>query len=187
MFVGDEVRLDVGFAIARERLMRLSESGALFEPSADAYTGLARVGVAGLSKLVRVQVRELSWTDGSAGLALRWEAAGAGGGLFPVLDADLKLAALGEGTMLTLAGSYRPPLGSLGEALDRALLHRVAAATIRGFLVRVAALDESNHLGFEGNSIQGVDFLNARGACNVDLGKPLADYIEANEVEAVAP
>ena len=139
MFVGDEVRLDASFAVAREGLTRLSESGALFEPSEDAYTGLARVGVTGLSKLVRVQVCELSWTDRSAGLALRWEAAGPGGGLFPVLDADLKLAALGEGTVLTMAGSYRPPLGSLGEALDRTILHRVAAATIRSFLTRVAA------------------------------------------------
>ncbi len=41
--------------------------------------------------------------------------------------------------MLTLAGSYRPPLGSLGEVLDRAILHRVAAATIRSFLAQVAA------------------------------------------------
>ena len=139
MFVGDEVWLDVSFAIVRERLTQLSESGALFEPSQDAYTGLARVGVGGLSKLVRVQVRELSWTDRSAGLALRWEAAGPGGGLFPVLDADLRLDALGEGTVLTMAGSYRPPLGSLGEALDQAILHRIAAATVRGFLARVAA------------------------------------------------
>ncbi len=141
MFVGDEVRLDVGFAVARERLTRLGESGALSETSEDAYgPGLTRVGVAGFSKLVRVQVRELSWTDLSAGLALRWEATGPGGGLFPVLDADLKLAPDGEGsTVLTLAGSYRPPLGSLGEALDRTVLRRVAAATIRSFVARVAA------------------------------------------------
>ena len=46
-----------------------------------------------------------------AGLALRWEATGAGGRLFPVLDADLTLAPDGEGTVLPLAGSYRPPLG----------------------------------------------------------------------------
>jgi hypothetical protein len=139
MFVGDEVRLDVSFAVARAGLARLSESGALFDPSEDAYTGLARVGATGLSKLVRVQARELSWTDRSAGLALRWEAAGPGGGLFPVLDADLKLAALGEGTVLRMSGSYRPPLGSVGEALDRTILHRVAAATVRSFLIRVAA------------------------------------------------
>jgi hypothetical protein len=140
MFVGDEVQLEVGFAAARERLARLGESGALFGPSADAYgPGLTRVGVAGLSKLVRVQARELSCTDSSAGLALRWEAAGPGGGLFPVLDADLRLAPDGDGSILTLTGAYRPPLGPLGDALDRTLLHRVAAATVRSFLARVAA------------------------------------------------
>ena len=139
MFVGDEMRLEIGFAAARERLARLGENGALFGSADDAYAGLARVGVAGVSKLVRVQVRELSWTDRSGGLALRWEAAGAGGGLFPVLDADLTIAPAGAGTVLTMAGSYRPPLGSLGEVLDRAILHRVAAATIRSFLAQVAA------------------------------------------------
>ena len=41
--------------------------------------------------------------------------------------------------MLTVAGAYRPPLGSVGKALDRALLHRVAAATIREFVAQVAA------------------------------------------------
>jgi len=140
VFVGDEVRLDIRFAVARERLTRLGESGALSGPSEDAYgPGLTRVGVAGVSRLVRVQVRELSWTDLTAGLALRWEATGPGGGLFPVLDADLKLAPDGTGTMLTMTGSYRPPLGSLGQALDRAVLRRVAAATIRSFLAQVAA------------------------------------------------
>ena len=141
MFVGDEVQLDVGFAVARERLTRLGESGALFAPSADAYgPGLARVGPGAVSKLVRVQVRELSWTDKSGGLALRWEATGAGGALFPVLDADLTLVDFGaRGTLVALAGVYRPPLGVLGQALDRAGLHRVAVATIRGFLTRVAA------------------------------------------------
>jgi hypothetical protein len=141
VFVGDELRLDVGFAVARERLARLGESGALFAPSADGYgAGLARVGPGVVSKLVRVQVRGLSWTDSSGGLALRWEASGAGGKLFPVLDADLTLVDFGaQGTLVALAGVYRPPLGGLGQALDRAVLHRVAVATIKGFLARVAA------------------------------------------------
>jgi hypothetical protein len=89
--------------------------------------------------LVRVQVRELAWTEQSVGLAIRWEATGPGGGLFPVLDADLTMAPDGERiTILTLAGVYRPPLGALGAALDRAILHRVASATIRAFLAQVA-------------------------------------------------
>jgi hypothetical protein len=141
MFVGDEVRLDIGFAVARERLARLGESGALFAPSADAYgPGLARVGPGVVSKLVRVQVRDLSWTEKSGGLALRWEATGAGGKLFPVLDADLTLVDFrARGTLVALAGVYRPPMGALGQALDRAVLHRVAVATVKGFLARVAA------------------------------------------------
>jgi hypothetical protein len=140
MFAGDEVRLDVSFAIARERLSRLGQDGALTGPAEDAYgPGLTRVGVAGVSKLVRVQVRELSWTDQTAALALRWEATGTGGTLFPVLDADLTLTRAGVGTILAMAGSYRPPLGALGEVLDRAILRRVATATIRSFLTQVAA------------------------------------------------
>jgi hypothetical protein len=143
MFVGDEVPLEVGFAVAREGLARLAESGALIGASQDAYShegAHLRVGVAGLSKLVRVHVRELAQTDTSAGLAVRWEATGPGGRLFPVLDADIRLAPSGErAVLLTIAGSYRPPLGSVGEAIDRAILHRVATATIRSFLAQVAA------------------------------------------------
>ena len=64
MFVGDEVQLEVSFALARERLRQLAEVGALLGASEDAYdhgtTGLERVGVPGLSKLVQVQVRELA-------------------------------------------------------------------------------------------------------------------------------
>jgi hypothetical protein len=143
VFVGDEVKLEVSFAVARERLRQLAEVEALLGTSEDAYdhgtTGLERIGVPGLSKLVRVQVRELAWTDQSVGLAIRWEATGPGGGLFPVLDADLTMAPIEERvTILTLAGAYRPPLGAMGAALDRAILYRVASATIRAFLTQVA-------------------------------------------------
>jgi hypothetical protein len=73
-------------------------------------------------------------------MALRWEAIRPGGGLFPALDADLTLAPAGaDATSLGLAGAYRPPMGALGTALDRVILHRVAAATVQGFLGRVGA------------------------------------------------
>ena len=134
------MRLDVSFAVAWERLARLGGNGALSGASEDAYgPGLTRVGVAGVSKLVHVQVRELSCTDQTAGLALRWVATGTGGALFPVLDADLTLSPAGAGTILMMAGSYRPPLGAVGGVLDRAILRRVADGTIRSFLTQVAA------------------------------------------------
>ncbi len=169
MFVGDEAGLDVSFAVARKRLARLAEGGVLISASQAAYGrgtgGAARVRAAGLSKLVRVQTRELSGTDSSVGLAIRWEATGPGGGLFPVLDADLRLAPAGEhGTVLTMASAYRPPLGWLGETLDRAILHKIAAATIRSFLTQVAA------------QIEGQPGADRAGASGVDrAGGPSAD------------
>jgi hypothetical protein len=59
----------------------------------------------------------------------------------PVLDADLRLAPAGEQlTILTLTGSYRPPFGRAGEALDRVVMHRVASATVRNFLASMAVV-----------------------------------------------
>ncbi len=144
MFVADEVVLDLSFQAARVRLRALTRGGGLISASDDAYeteiTGLMRVGAAGVSRLVRVQFRDLPEQANATGLALRWEVTGPGGALFPVLDADVELIAAGPQTSrLTLAGAYRPPLGALGEVLDRAILHRVASATIRGFLIRIAA------------------------------------------------
>jgi hypothetical protein len=58
--------------------------------------------------------------------------------LFPALDADLEVAALGPSrTQLSISARYRPPMGAVGRALDRALLHRVAEATLKDFLDRV--------------------------------------------------
>jgi hypothetical protein len=144
VFVGDEMQLEVSFDIARERLAQLAGSGFLLNTSEDAYdlgtAGLARVGMHSVSKLVRVHSRDLASTEGSVGLAIRWEATGPGGGLFPVMDADIRLVRAGErACVLTMWGVYRPPLGALGEALDRAILHRVAAATLRDFVAQVAA------------------------------------------------
>jgi hypothetical protein len=142
MFVGDEVLLDLSFQVARARLGALTRSGLLKSASDDAYgaelTGLMRVGPPGFSRLVRVQFRDLPARANTAGLALRWEVTGPGGALFPVLDADVELVRAGpQTTWLTLSGAYRPPLGGLGQAIDRAILHRVANATIHGFLSRI--------------------------------------------------
>ena len=147
MFVGDEMVLAVGLDAAKASLAKLARSGLLAGASQDAYdegiTGLVRVGplgsAPGLSRPVEVRFLDLVSRADSALLVLRWEAVGPGGGLFPALDADLTLTPAGEhATLLTVAGAYRPPLGILGVALDRTILHRVAAATIRAFMNRVA-------------------------------------------------
>jgi hypothetical protein len=70
-------------------------------------------------------------------LPMSWTATGAER-LFPQLDADIEVAALGpHRTQLSISARYRPPMGVIGRALDRALLHRVAEATIKDFLDRV--------------------------------------------------
>lgn len=153
MFVREELRLPAEFAAARDRLGALAHSGSLLTAAqqasdvagtSDGSTGLARVGPLGpvrwLSRVVEVQFGDLVADEDSAQLALRWEAAGPGGGLFPALDADITLSRVDDhATMLTLTGVYRPPLGSVGAGLDQAILHRVAIATIRDFLGRIGA------------------------------------------------
>lgn len=72
-------------------------------------------------------------------LPLKWRAARTSG-LIPSLDADLEVAALGPRlTQLAMSARYLPPFGALGKAIDRGLLHRVAEATLKDFLDRVAA------------------------------------------------
>jgi hypothetical protein len=142
MFVGDEVLLDVGFTVARARLANLARSGMLRGASEDAYgigiVGLPGAAAPGRAGLARVQVRELAESDDFAGLAIRWEVTGPGGGLFPVLDADIKLTPVADRTtVLTLAGVYRPPAAD--GAPERAILSRAASAAVRNLLGRLAA------------------------------------------------
>jgi hypothetical protein len=70
-------------------------------------------------------------------LPISWRATGAQG-LFPSLEADLEVAPLGPTrTQLAISARYDPPLGLIGRAIDRALLHRVAEATLKDFLDRI--------------------------------------------------
>jgi hypothetical protein len=147
MFITRSLIADTSFAAARPQLAQLIDRGSLTEVSRDAYEGalpsLMRVGpfgdARGISKLVQVRILGPVWRDGTWTVWLRWEATGVARGLFPVLDADLMLMAEGtDKTRVMLNGCYRPPLGRLGAGLDRAVLHRVASATIGALLRSVA-------------------------------------------------
>src|SRR5487761_1724081 len=99
MFVAHEVALRVSLASAQARLADLARGRGLSDASEAAYkgglAGLVRVGplgdIPGASKLVQVSVLDPVYRDDAMTLALRWEATGATGGLFPVLDADISL------------------------------------------------------------------------------------------------
>ena len=72
-------------------------------------------------------------------LPLTWEPVGLEG-VLPRLDATLELGSLGaDRTQLAISARYRPPLGVVGQAMDRVLLHRVAEATLKDFLDRLGS------------------------------------------------
>lgn len=149
MFADQSVMLDLDFPAARDQFLLLAHGDRLDGMSRDAYAdGLAgqiRVGplggLPGVSKLVQVSLLDPVRRDDNVLIPMRWEATGLMGRLFPVLDANLMLCGDAEGRgVLRIAGVYRPPLGGLGEELDQIVLGRVASATIRSLLRRIAAL-----------------------------------------------
>jgi hypothetical protein len=131
MFVAHDVLLDVSFGVARPRLVGLTSDRALVDASRAAYQeGLASqarepangsgVGSFGQIRvmpgagpgiqLARVRVLAPVERRDSTTIGLRWETTGLTAGLFPILDADITLAAAGEhSTTLTLSGVYRTP------------------------------------------------------------------------------
>jgi hypothetical protein len=147
MFVSERQLLDVGLGAAQSRLVNLASRDGLSAASQQAYEGglehLVRVGplgaIPGISKRVRVSFVEPVYRDDGMTLGVRWEATGVAGGLFPVLDGDVRLTSVDEHTTeLALVGSYRPPLGGLGAGLDKAILSKVAEATMKALLRNIA-------------------------------------------------
>ena len=84
-----------------------------------------------------VELGESVRTGSKIVFPLRWTAIG-GGGLFPSLDADLEVATLRPGDPARDERSVRPPFGAVGRVIDRAVLSRIAEATLKDFLDRVA-------------------------------------------------
>jgi hypothetical protein len=95
----------------------------------DGHRIVKRVSIA-IGEPVRASAR--TW------IPISWQATGPGG-LFPVLDGELEIATLGaHRTQLAFSARYHPPLGLIGRTADRALLSRVAEATIKDFVDRIA-------------------------------------------------
>ncbi|MGA9775093.1 MAG: hypothetical protein WBU92_04140 [Candidatus Dormiibacterota bacterium] len=87
-------------------------------------------------KRVKLRLGPALRTPGRAVLPVTWVATGAQS-LFPAFEGELELGALGrQWTQLVISVNYRPPLGPLGQTIDRLALHRLAEATIKDFLDR---------------------------------------------------
>jgi hypothetical protein len=77
-------------------------------------------------------------------LDFTWQAA-QGAAFFPTMEATLNAYPLSPNeTQLDLQGRYRPPLGTLGTAIDATVGHRVAEATVLRLLrdVRMEIITE---------------------------------------------
>jgi hypothetical protein len=147
MFIGADIRLDIGFKAAEAKLANLARGGLLGRASGGAYTdwqaGLARADphgvMLGMFRLARVRVGDMVTHGESAGWAVRWEVAGRRGTLVPALDAHIKLTAAGEdATLLTVSGICHPPLTWLAAELDPAVVHQVAQAAIQAYTNHIA-------------------------------------------------
>jgi hypothetical protein len=76
------------------------------------------------------------------GAGLAWSAGviRAGPPLPHPLEGELSVRPLGPGScLLSLTGSYEPPLGALGRRLDEAMLRRAVDATVRDLATAIAA------------------------------------------------
>lgn len=141
MFVRYYVLLPLPFAEVEEALVRSPGEwvpGLARDAHAHGEALLAEVGFdlrgRRIAKQVEITLGEPLRLGGKTLLPMTWRASGAGA-LFPTLEADLEVASLGPiRTQIALSARYEPPFGAVGRAMDRALLHRVAEATVKDFL-----------------------------------------------------
>jgi hypothetical protein len=95
-----------------------------------------------IGRRVALRVGEPACWPGRCAVPISWQAERRPE-LFPRLAGVLELTpASPERTLLVLEASYSPPARAAGELADRVLLHRVAEATVRGFLERSAGVLE---------------------------------------------
>ena len=159
MFVEDFIDVELSLAEVARRLAGEPAGwlGPCAERAEEAGADLVvRIGpgglLAGARQRVRVQTGTPRARDDGMVVPLAWRTIRLQM-LFPSLEGDLEVAQLGdEGCRLTLSGQYNPPLGAVGASLDRRVLHRVAASTVRSFLREAAAAMTAPHPAVAGPS-----------------------------------
>lgn len=94
-------------------------------------------GFDGLAKEVRLEIGAHEIHRKGLVYPVKWVATGART-LFPTLSADLVLSHVGPTqTRIVFDGTYEPPLGPLGRAIDRVALRRIAESTVKGWVDRI--------------------------------------------------
>lgn len=134
----------------RVRAALTKDASAVFRSATKAAAGRTHsvasalhVEIAGIEfgKEIEISVREVEREPAVTHitrLQLDWKAAKAPG-LFPLMKAELAVYPLtSTETQLDFSGRYEPPLGWLGTAVDAAVGHRIAEASVHRFVAEVA-------------------------------------------------
>jgi hypothetical protein len=104
-----------------------------------AQVGALEVGADVVIEVVGRKEGVLPGGEKTTELELRWRAARAPG-LFPAMSATLSVYPLSSReTQLDLQGRYTPPFSVVGVALDAAVGHRIAQASVLRFVQDIAA------------------------------------------------
>lgn len=135
-------RLEADFERVRTVLQGPAES---WLPGCQQSDGTFLVGLRagepplGLKREARMSVAPAQPFGWGVVVPVEWRAA-VHPGLYPVLLGYLRAEpALDGGTRLRFDARYTPPGGGVGSAADRALLHRLARATVDKFFTEVAS------------------------------------------------
>lgn len=145
MLIHDYTYIDAPASAVRARLLDGSRAWIDSLATRAAARGDAirvRLGPCGargpVRKQIAVQIGDPVARGEATVIPLTWHAT-PGAALFPVFSGDIEIAAIGgDETQLSIWGYYDPPLGVVGEALDRFGLHRVAEASVRAFVLELA-------------------------------------------------
>jgi len=103
-----------------------------------------RIGAVEIAADIAIEVTEIASARSPANqpairIDLTWKSRRSPG-LFPAMTGSLWVYALSSReTQLELTGSYDPPLGLLGDAVDAIALHGIAEQSVRRFIADVAS------------------------------------------------
>lgn len=141
----------VNFPYEKVRTVLTTDALAVFQSATRAAAGRThsvasalRVEIGGIEfgKEIEISVREKEGKPKGAPttrLQVDWKAVRAPR-LFPLMKAELAIYPLtATETQLDFSGRYEPPLGWLGTAVNAAIGHRIAEASVHRFVAEVAS------------------------------------------------
>lgn len=136
--IADTVQIELPAPVIAARLSAGTSRLTTHAEACDSEDVRIRVGPGWPGKTVAVHLGQPDQDDERVVIPLIWEASGPAG-IFPRFEGELRLSSLDpDRSELRLSGRYRPPLGKAGQALSDTLLTRLARATLRSFLRRIA-------------------------------------------------